>query len=553
MRIRLATARTLMAVGLSALVLSPLTANAASHHVAARPSTTWTGARAFPAAKGIGLKRNEDGEPGMGVTPSGQFWVASDIAPYGNDPRILGGLLSGADIWTSTNGGRSYRWVSDPFGTSNGQSGLGGEDTDLAVAPKKNAAGFYNVYAASLWIGSSSLASSQDGGKTWQVNPLGGIPTQDRPWLAADGPCDVYVTYHQLPLFTPTVSQYDVCTAGTGVPVKTGVALDPTHSTTLTLSSFPGLSGSFNKPTVDTSPHSKFDHRIYVPMSLCQVASAPDLVVNANSSNCPKGTQYIVAVSDDSGQTFTYHRVVLDKSGSTLVWAATIGTDAHGTAYFAWSDSKNVYLDISKDGGVHWTKPRRLNHAHTAAVYPTVAGGGAGRVDIAWYGTNRSGDSNNAKLMGAASVHGSRVWKVYVDRSRNSGRTFALRAVTAAIHLGELCTHGSGCSDTNSRNLLDDFGVAISPRTGRDSIALTDDRPDGQAAHAFTAFTTELPRLQSKSESAATSPSKTSTNSASASSTASASLATTGLSPLVGLAGVVLVAAGLALRRPVRH
>ena len=39
----------------------------------------------------------------------------------------------------------------------------------------------------SLWVGDSGLAWSSDGGRTWQLNRLGGTPTQDRPWLAADG------------------------------------------------------------------------------------------------------------------------------------------------------------------------------------------------------------------------------------------------------------------------------------------------------------------------------------------------------------------------------
>ena len=95
----------------------------------------------------------------------------------------------------------------------------------------------------------------------------------------------------------------------------------------------------------------------------------------------------------------TLSGIAIDGSGTTgnLVQGNLIGTDAAGKVYFAWSDSKNVYLDVSSNGGVTWTKPRRLNPPGTAAVYPTVAGGMAGRVDVAWYGTNRSGNSNDSK------------------------------------------------------------------------------------------------------------------------------------------------------------
>ena len=546
--------RALTALGVGLLVLTPLgsASGAATPAAAATASggTSWVN-HPLPPAAGTGLTRNEDGEPGMGVTPTGQFWAASDVAPYAaHDPRVdpAAGLLSGADIWTSTDAGKTWKWVADPFNSSSTTAGLAGEDTDLTVAPEKNSKGFYTVYAASLWVGSSSLAWSDDGGKTWNVNPLGGLPTQDRPWLAADGPCTVYVTYHQLPLFTPTVSAYDVCTSG-DVPVRTGVTLDPVNHTSLTTSDFPGLSNSFNKQIVDTSPTSKFRHNLYVPMSLCQVQSpiVPDLLNNATaSSGCPTGTQYLVAVSSDNGQTFTYHPVVLDPSGATLVWAATVATDAAGTVYFAWSDAKNAFLNVSKDGGVTWSKTRKLNPAGTAAVYPTVAGGPAGRVDVAWYGTHRAGNANDAKVMGKPSTSGSTPWTVQLARSTNSGSTFAApRTVSGTIHTGVLCTGGSSCNSDGSRNLLDDFGVTISPTTGLASIVFTDDQPQGAAGTAFTAYATEV-----KPVSATRAPTTTKhSHSSSGATSSTGALAATGSNALLPVAGFAAIATAALIRR----
>jgi len=546
MSLRPAAARALIATGVAMLVVAPLSAPLAGAAATRGAHTSWT-SQPLPAAKGTGLARNEDGEPGMGVTPSGQFWIASDIAPYAaHDPRVdpLAGLLSGADVWTSTDGGKSYRWVADPFAEANNSFGLAGEDTDLAVATAKNSNGFYNVYATSLWVGDSGLAWSADGGKTWSLNRLGGTPTQDRPWLAADGACTVYLGFHQLPSFTPTFDTYDVCSNG-NVPTSTGAALDPVHETELSASDFPGLSGSFNKFIVDTSPHSKWRHSVYQPMTVCQVQDPTDLVTNAVGSNCPKGTQYILAVSRDGGQTFTYHKVVLDPSGTTLVWAATVGADAAGKLYFAWSDSKNVYLDMSSDGGTTWTKPVKLNPAGTAAVYPTVAGGAAGRVDIAWYGADRAGNSNDPKKMGMASKPGSATWRVDLARSTDGGSHFDVNAVTDVIHRGELCTHGSGCGDTNSRNLLDDFGLAIDPTTGRTSIAYTADTPQGQAATAYTAFASELaPRTAKHGV-------KHVMETSHAQAAGGGVLPATGAPAGLALAGSALVLAGLRLRRRV--
>lgn len=490
MKRRSAPTRLLVVTGAAVMLLTPLAAVTASAAKSPAAATKWT-TRPLPAASGTNLTRNEDGEPGIAVTPDGQFWVASDIAPYADDdPRVdpAAGLLSGADVWSSTNNGRSYVWHSDPFAEAADRFGLAGEDTDIAVASEKNSNGYYNVYATSLWIGSSGLAWSADGGKTWQLNRLGGVPTQDRPWLAADGPCDVFIAYHQLPTFTPVVNDYDVCTNG-NVPMSGGAAIDPVNSTLLTLSDFPGTSNSFNKLTIDTAPKSPHRHAIYVPMSLCAAQTATDLLL-AQTNGCT-GTQYLVAVSTDGGTTFSYHTVALDPSKAVLVWAATVSTDAAGTVYFTWSDARNAYLNISHDGGVTWTKSKKLNAPKSAAVYPTVAGGKGGRVDVAWYGTSRAGNSNDVKVMGRPNAPDGAKWSVVVARSTDGGKTFKLRTVTSTIHVGELCTGGSGCGDQNSRNLLDDFGLAISPTTGLDSIAYTDDQPQGTGGKTYTAFASE--------------------------------------------------------------
>jgi hypothetical protein len=504
---------------------------------AARTTTQWI-SHPLPAAAGTGLARNEDGEPGMDVTPDGKFWVASDIAPYAaHDPRTdpAAGVLSGADVWTSGDGGRSYKWLSDPFAEAANSFGLAGEDTDLAVATAKNSKGAYNVYATSLWIGSSGLAWSSDNGKTWQLNRLGGVPTQDRPWLAADGACDVYIAYHQLPTFTPVVDDYNVCTTG-NVPMTGGAAIDPAHETALTLSDFPGLSNSFNKLAVDTSPRSPHQHAIYVPMSLCAAQSPAD-VLTAQASGC-NGTQYIVAVSTDKGQTFTYHRVALDPTSATLVWAATVATDAAGTVYFTWSDARSSYLNVSHNGGVTWSPRMKLNAPNSAAVYPTVAADKAGRVDIAWYGTNRAGNANDTKDMGKPNASGSAPWSVVLARSTDYGRTFSLRTVSSVIHRGELCTSGGGCGDTNSRNLLDDFGIAISPTTGLDSIVYTDDQPQGEAGTSYTAYASEV-----------LVPSKAKGRNSHAHSGHGSALAATSGDVAPAAAGVGMVASGAWLRR----
>jgi hypothetical protein len=151
--------------------------------------------------------------------------------------------------------------------------------------------------------------------------------------------------------------------------------------------------------------------------------------------------------------------------------------------------------------------------------------------------------------MGRPTKKGSAPWSVELARSTDGGRHFTLRQVTGTIHLGELCTHGSGCASDGSRNLLDDFGLAISPTTGLDSISYTDDMPTGAPGKAFTAFTTEVPDSTpgggSTGRSGGSSPEAGGGNSGGT----GPSLATTGASPLIAGVGLLFAIAGLAVRR----
>src|SRR6266542_1966167 len=75
----------------------------------------------------------------------------------------------------STAGGRHYTGLASPNQVSgNNDTGFapGGGDVDVAVAPAKNATGFYNVYVASLSLANVDVSTSTDGGTTWKLNPV---------------------------------------------------------------------------------------------------------------------------------------------------------------------------------------------------------------------------------------------------------------------------------------------------------------------------------------------------------------------------------------------
>ena len=470
-------------VGIGAAALLALAAQSAL----ASPPARFTATRALPPA--AGQQTQNDAEPGMAVAPNGAIWVASNLSgSFTSGDRALG-----SDVYVSRDGGKTFRWVAQPISVNKATPGAGGFDTDLTVAPEKNANGHYTVYVGSLSIADSTLTWSDDDGATWLQTPISGVPVEDRPWVAADGPCKVYVAYHA-PLLLPTdgtstfVTTVDTCTptatretsvVGTDVDTVVGGLTNP----------------QFGKPWVDASPQSPHRHAVYLPMAQCHAPNGSTLSEDARASSqgvpsCGARSQNLIAVSTDGGTTFAVHQVSLG-SKTMAIWPATVATDAAGTVYFVWTDSVHSYLNVSHDGGKTWSPSRRLDLGPIrAGVYPTVAAQRPGRVDVAMYATDRAGNSNDASMGKPGSATGT-AWRVWVARSTNGGRTFSILRASDVVHRGVLCTYGSACSGDGSRDLLDDFGAVLSPRSGKLTVGFTSDMDHDKLVPSYTAYVTE--------------------------------------------------------------
>jgi len=454
----------------------------------------------FPGAPASGLAENAGAEPAIASAPDGTLWATSNAF----DARGSGGLRAN-DVWRSVDGGRTFRWVASPFNPRSDGPGFGGDDVDIAVAPRRNATGHYNVYVAGLWIaadvppgvavGDISLAISRDNGRHWIVDYLAaGFPGDDRPWLAADGPCTVYLTYHAGPTLANTVDVYDLCS-----PVNTvvGQTLTPVASTRYPQLAIPAATGGramyvtagFNKPAVPRPGH------VVIPMMDCPNLTLIQELQRAQhgDSDCPPGVkaEVVALVSADGGRSWQLRHVARASGRRVAVWPVTAAADAAGTVYLAWHDDRHVSLAVSHDGGTSWTERGGFVDVSPSetSVYPVLAGGERGVVEIAWYGADRAGDAQDPTVMGAPGSAGGAQWRVFWARSVDEGTTFTQVAASDVVHRGFVCTQGVACTVPGSRNLLDDFGLTINPRTGRATMAFTSDQPAPNWRHA--AFATQ--------------------------------------------------------------
>lgn len=428
--------------------------------------------------------------------------VEPGVAASGNGTFIIGATSGtrGSDLWTSHDGGLTYRYSGDPF-QSPPEGGLpvNGEDTDVAAAPVSDGSGPPNLYATSLYVANSALVVSHDGGETYKVNEIGGTPSQDRPWVAADGPCTVYLAYQNADSGPPSremVSRFDACKA----PRQTGsgAVIDPVQGPT-----DPYPLGAFlaGKIMVDTSSRSRFQHRVYLPMGGCETDLPGGLFLpSTDPFDCQFAREALsIAVSTDRGRTFTVHRVADSPSHEIQVWPDQLAVDAAGEIYLAWSDNHHVYLNTSTDGGSTWSRSRVISKVPArSAVLPTVAAGAPGHIDIAWYGAPRDSASNDQSVMGAPGARGAAPWRVYFAKSTSAGRSFDQVAVSPTIHTGIVCTSAEACTVPHSRDLFEDFGIAISPTTQCASLAYDIDqfttRPQSSKSdHVIIGYATELP------------------------------------------------------------
>jgi hypothetical protein len=395
---------------------------------------------------------NVAAEPAIRADGAGRFYGSSENS-----------LLAGTVAVRSTDGGLHYTTLVSPDGVSQtNDTGFapGGGDTDLAVAPDKNAAGFYNVYVSSLSLANIDVSTSTDGGATWALNPVTTPETaDDREWIAADTNNKVCISYHDAPQGI-TVG----CSADAGATfTQFASALDANHAFQISENEIGNLA-------IDPSSHVIYQTYSAITTA-AETACAPQLGVVAGTCNYHG---VYMAVSTDGGATFTDYPVYINPDptvgyGHQFV---NVSVDRAGNVYSVYTDDHHVYYSFSTDHGKTWSGPYLITTTSGTQIFPWSTAGDAGKLDVVYYQTPYYDGVNTPDNYPTSAA-----WTVGFAQNLNAttpGSAWSRQTASPINHYGGVCESGVTC--TGNRDLYDDFGVAASPTTGLASIIYSDDQ-----------------------------------------------------------------------------
>ena len=450
------------------------------------------------------------GEPSLTVSPTLNTAGSHDIyvsAPWGFSTTT-------SYVWKSEDGGQTFHLVGDeaPPEGKPAMTCAGGGDSSIV---NDNSGNLYFADLQGLTDVSDSV--SVDGGNTFvttcnSANDVG----VDRPWLATYGdPLTSgreYMTVDEIEQCDP-----DHCGLGqVGSNMLELTSASGANALTQTFSPLPGQQvepdGIVGGAVVDQRNGDLYlVHTAYTDAA-GNLVGGGDGNGNDNAivvDRFPGGYSQTVATPIPPGSislckpynpigpcaSETVVHAPLNSSGDSTINNgqdfATMAIDRSGNLYVVWAQSPvdssgnvdgptAIYMATSTDGGANWTKPINVS-SHVPGlqtnVFPWLAAGNAGRVDLVWYGTPTLGSCPNEPC-GAGFINGT--WNVYMAQTLNavtsSGAANANPSFTTArvseypVHTGTICEFGIACTTGGDRGLLDFIQVQADPSGAADIV-----------------------------------------------------------------------------------
>ena len=427
------------------------------------------------------------GEPSIAIDSQDRIYVSG---PFGFS-------TTASYVWRSTDHGASFHLVPgnlSPYGKPN-VTCVGGGDSGLAVDTANR---LYFVDLQGLTDVSNSVSSDQ--GATWlstcnAANAAG----VDRPWIATFGDpqnggalyqtvdqtgqcigaCEqnlgqvgsniVEITRSQDGVtFTPLPAQQiepDGIVSGIVTDSAGGVYIAHTALVNATGNLVGGSDGNGNDNAVVV---------VRFPNGYSSATATPltngQTLCQAQPSTCTTSVVYRAPLDSNGNSPVTvgqdFSPIAIDRAGNLYLTWSQASVDSTGNV----SSSSQIYMAVSTDHGAHWGAPVQVTAATPSLqtnLFPWIAAGDPGRVDIVWYGTPTLGSCPSQPCgSGAIQAHWSvmmaQTLNAIVNGSPNASPSFTTTQVSEiSNHFGAICTMGIGCTTGGDRGLLDFLSVTV--------------------------------------------------------------------------------------------
>lgn len=357
---------------------------------------------------------------------------------YVDTPTGLGSSDGqGGNLWISKDHGVTWEWYDKDMAIGTGRSG----DSYTAISEEGN------IYYTDLYLTTASVDFSLDGGNTWIQNPQASqYLVVDRQWLQlgpdGNGGEILYFSFNQL-------------TSGL-VMVKSQLLGD----------------GAFDWIPCNGG----------VPITT-DVGSRDNMVVDQNNGNIYHANYQsdgiYCYISTDQGDSF-YGVQVNEESVHAKVQNTfmDIDVDSAGNIYMIWSSRDHIFMAVSQDEGLSWVT-HQVTEKDGCRVLPWIASGDEGRVALAWFDTNDTGNPNNLD---------DSVWDYYIATTSDATSedpTFQFVNLDPGAHVGSVRTSGTDGDEgpAPDRDLGDYIGLDVD-ELGRVLTVWGPDRDDGVGARA---------------------------------------------------------------------
>ena len=331
--------------------------------------------------------------------------------------------------------------------------GASGGDIDVAIASAPNSAGNYNLYVSSLNLGSVNVARSTDNGSTFSQTPVqGGLPLDDREWIAAFGAQTSLLTFHAI-----ATNNIEVLRSDDGGQVYTRIA------TAIPVGDYKEANNELGNLVIDHRNLPDQSGNFYAYQSFVAPSKA------GGSHN----NEAFLAVSADGGHTWTDRPIPCSVASANTDLDHNfpdVSVDPAGRIWYAWSDDHSIRTAESSNHGQSWTCSGPISGGSAQAIFPWLAATSAG-VDLVYYGAPTKRNQT-----------------FYVDFVQNRTSTpsgWGSPQRLMAVHRGSVCEEGFTCE--TGRQLFDDFGVDTDSH-GWAHIAFSHDSPNLGGSGTYTGY-----------------------------------------------------------------